>query len=105
MIAAAELTPTEAEIISDLRKTVSPSRLGLFLSCRLKFYFRYVLGLTKPKSAALHVGTCVHAVIKVWNMARWKQQPLTLKQLHDEFTKAWTEEAEEPVKWDDEPEA
>lgn len=114
MIAAAEPTQsapasppqTVAEVISDLRKTVSPSRLTLFLSCRLRFYFRYVLGLTKPKSAALHVGTCVHAVIKSWNKARWKQQPLTLKQLHDEFTKAWTDEAEEPVQWDeDEPEA
>ncbi|MEQ1858445.1 MAG: PD-(D/E)XK nuclease family protein [Chthoniobacteraceae bacterium] len=109
MIAAAEAIqsapasppPTEAQIISDLRKTVSPSRLTLFLSCRLKFFFRYVLGLTKPKSAALHVGTCVHAVIKSWNKARWKQQPLTLKQLHDEFSKAWTDEAEEPVQWDE----
>ena len=34
--------PTEAEIIATLQQTVSPSRLTLFLQCRLKFWFRYV---------------------------------------------------------------
>ena len=33
---------TEPEIIAGLQQTVSPSRLILFLQCRLKFWFRYV---------------------------------------------------------------
>jgi putative RecB family exonuclease len=97
--AASELT--RDEVVQRLQKMVSPSRLSLFLQCRLKFFFRYVLGLKKPKSAALHVGTAVHAVLKAWNKARWLQTPLSLKQLHDEFSKAWSDPSEEPVKWED----
>ena len=89
---------SEAEIIAGLQRTVSPSRLTLFLQCRLKFFFRYVAKLKKPKSPALHVGGSVHAVLKAWNKARWRQQPLTLKQLHEEYCKAWAD-PEEPVKW------
>jgi len=92
--------PSEAEIIATLQQTVSPSRLTLFLQCRLKFFFRYVARLIKPKTAALHVGTAVHAVLKAWNKARWRQQPLTLTQLHQEYARAWVE-TDEPVAWDD----
>ena len=53
---AAPTAPSEAKIIASLQETVSPSRLTLFLQCRLKFFFRYVAGITKPKTAALHVG-------------------------------------------------
>jgi putative RecB family exonuclease len=88
-----------------LQKRLSASRLNSFLSCRLKFWFRYVEGLTKPKTAALHVGSTVHSVLKAWNKARWKNQPLTLKQLHDEFIKAWAESEGEAVEWADGEEA
>ena len=92
--------PTLDEVVQQLQKTVSASRLSLYLSCRLKFFFRYVLGLKKPKSAALHVGSSVHAVLKAWNKARWRGQALTLKELHDGFTKAWAD-TEDPVEWED----
>jgi ATP-dependent helicase/DNAse subunit B len=62
--------PSEAEILAKLQQTVSPSRLTLFLQCRLKFFFRYVARIAKPKSAALHVGGSAHAVLKAWNMSR-----------------------------------
>ena len=102
MIATAptETAPSEKDIISSLQKRISASRLTLFLSCRLKFFFRYVLGLTKPKSPALHVGSTVHAVLKAWNKARWKNQPLTLKDIHDEYSKAWADTGGGPVKWE-----
>jgi hypothetical protein len=90
-IASSAPAPTREEIIGHLQKKVSASRLTLFLQCRLKFFFRYVAGLTKSKTPALHVGGTVHAVLKAWNKARWKNQPLTLKELHDEFTKAWAD--------------
>lgn len=96
MIAVAEPTSpvasapeSETEVLARLQETVSPSRLTLFLQCRLKFFFRYVARLTKPKTAALHVGTSVHAVLKAWNKARWREQPLTLTQLHQEYARAW----------------
>ena len=92
--------PTEKEIIGHLQKKVSASRLTLFLQCRLKFFFRYVAGIVKAKTAALHVGSAVHAVLKAWNKARWKNQPLTLKELHDEFSKAWADVGDQSVRWE-----
>jgi putative RecB family exonuclease len=102
MIATASSAPapTVEEVIGHLQKKVSASRLTLFLQCRLKFFFRYVAGITKPKTPALHVGGTVHAVLKAWNKARWKNQPLTLKELHDEFSKAWADAGDEPVQWE-----
>lgn len=93
---------SESEIISSLQATVSASRLTVFLQCRLRFYFRHVLSLKKPKTAALHVGTAVHAVLKAWNKARWLQKPLTLKDLHEGFSKAWADDSEGPVAWEGE---
>jgi putative RecB family exonuclease len=92
--------PTPDERVRELQRTVSASRLSLYLSCRLKFFFRYVARLKKPKPAALHVGGAVHASLKSWNKARWRGEVLTLKQLHEEFVKAWAETEDEPVEWD-----
>jgi putative RecB family exonuclease len=54
-----------------LAEPVSASRINLFHSCRLKFYFRYVLKITKPASPALHVGKTVHAMLQEWRNALW----------------------------------
>ena len=70
--------PSEEDIITGLQNTVSASRLSLYLQCRLKFYFRYVLKIKKPKTASLHVGNSVHSALKAWNKARWLKKPLTL---------------------------
>ena len=91
----------ESQVIESLLRTISPSRLSLFLQCRLKFWFRYVARLPKQKSAALHLGSTVHAVLKVWNKARWRNTPLTLKQLHDEYANAWMDQSIDPIPWED----
>ena len=85
--------------IEDLITTVSASRLSCFQQCRLKFMFRYVLGLKKPKSPALHVGSTVHAVLRHWNMARWRNERPTLKEFHDVYSHLW-ENQEDPVEWE-----
>jgi len=59
-------------LIAELKQTVSASRLNTFHTCRLKFFFRYVLQVTKPTSPALFVGSAVHSVLQVWNLARWR---------------------------------
>ena len=93
--------PTEDQIIDSLQQRVSPSKLTLFQSCRLKFFFRHVLGLRKPKTAALHVGVAVHAVLSGWNRARWRQQPLALADIYGSYQAVWkAEQTEEPVAWD-----
>jgi putative RecB family exonuclease len=91
---------SENEILTGLQQTVSASRLSLFLQCRLKFYYRYVLKLKKAKTPSLHVGNSVHAVLKSWNKARWLQRPLSLKQAHDAYQAAWADTTEGPVQWD-----
>jgi len=58
--------------IRELQKTVSASRLNTFHQCRLKFFFRYLAELDKPPTPALFVGKAVHAVLQVWNLARWR---------------------------------
>ena len=93
--------PTEDQIIAKLQQKVSASKLTLFQSCRLKFFFRYVLGLRKPKTAALHVGVAVHAVLSNWNRARWRQQSPDLAELHASYQEVWqSTQTEEPVAWD-----
>ena len=55
--------------IADLLTNVSASRLSTWQQCRLKFWFRYISGIQRPKSAALHLGSSVHEVLKYWNKA------------------------------------
>jgi putative RecB family exonuclease len=91
---------SEQDVITALQVTVSASRLSLFLQCRLKFYFRYVLKLKKSKTASLHLGNAVHAVLKAWNKARWVQQPLSLKVVHETYQTAWADNTEGSVEWE-----
>ena len=92
--------------LDELRATVSASRLNTWLSCRLKFYFRYVLGLTKPRTAALYVGHTVHGVLKLWNQARWWRQVLSTEDLKQRFDALWqSDQQKAPLKWEDGEEA
>ncbi len=91
---------SEKDIIRSLQEEVSASRLSLFLQCRLKFYYRYVLRLKKPKTASLHVGNSVHSALKAWSKARWLGKPLSLRELHDAYTKAWADISEGIVPWE-----
>lgn len=97
---------SEAEQLTYLQQSVSASRLTLYLQCRLKFHFRYVLRLKKPKSPALQVGNAVHSTLSRWNKARWRSQPLSLKQVHQTYEEAWADHLlAEPVHWDGDEEA
>ena len=91
----------------ELLATISASRLGTWLGCRLKFYFRYLLGIQKPNTPARHVGSVVHAVLQQWSLARWRRAPLVGEMVDAVFEKAWTATNEgEEIKWEeDEPEA
>ncbi len=58
----------------------------------MKFWFRYLSGVIKPKSPALHLGSAVHETLKFWNRARWHGQAPTLAELHQAFKIAWEQE-------------
>jgi CRISPR/Cas system-associated exonuclease Cas4 (RecB family) len=84
----------------ELQKKVSASRLGLWQTCRLKFWFRYVLQLSKPRTPALHVGKVVHAVLQAWNMARWRKEPFVIDRFKTFFDTDWqAQQKEERIKW------
>ena len=102
MIATLEpIAAAKAKSVAELRQTVSASRLNTWLSCRLKFYFHYVQGIRKPKTAALHVGTSVHGILKLWNKARWRREPFTVEMARQQFDTLWiNDQAKEKVRWD-----
>jgi len=70
---------------------VSASRLGLWSSCRLKFYFKYVAQIKKPARQP-SCGKTVHAVLQAWNLARWRSQPQSEADLSDLFIQSWDED-------------
>ena len=80
---------TEDQTIHQLQQKVSPSKLVLFQSCRLKFFFRHVLRLNKPKAIPLHVGASVHSTLKAWNRARWRQEVPSWGLMYAAYTAAW----------------
>jgi len=102
MIGTAEpaTTPTVAPPVSppaarsgrtkeELLDTISASRLGTWLGCRLKFYFRYVAGIYKPATPARHIGSVVHQVLQQWSLARWRRAPLAGEMITAVFDQAW----------------
>jgi putative RecB family exonuclease len=94
----------EADTLEQLKQTVSASRLSCWSKCRLQFYFRYVLKLTKPPTAALHLGSVVHLVLQAWNMARWKRQPFNVEVYRSVFDTGWKEQ-QAPIDWQGEEES
>jgi putative RecB family exonuclease len=85
----------------DLTSVVSASRLNTFHSCRLKFFFRYVLEMVKPRTAALFVGKAVHAALQQWSTARWRGQEHDAPALREGFLMSWvTGQEEETVAWE-----
>jgi hypothetical protein len=77
---------------------VSASRLNLWRTCRLKFFFRYVRQMTKPPTPALHLGKVVYSVLQQWNLTRWRGEVLSSSDLEKVFDDRWA--AQEPeIDW------
>jgi putative RecB family exonuclease len=91
----------KASIIETLRKTVSASRLNCWLTCRLKFYFRYVAQISKPPTPSLHVGSIVHLVLQAWSKARWRKQLFEIEKLKQVFEDGWKDQPAR-IKWEGE---
>lgn len=87
----------------ELIKTVSASRLACWQQCRLKFYFKYVLGIAKRSTPALHIGKVCHALLQSWNMARWKKQPFEIERFKSLFDEDWrTRQVNSTIDWEGE---
>ena len=85
--------------LAKLLQTVSASRLNTFHTCRLQFYFRYVLEIASASTPARHVGSAVHHVLSIWNKARWRKQVLAPDELSTEFNLYWVSGRAEGVQW------
>ena len=95
--------PQAEDRIAELQQTVSASRLGLWHSCRLKFFFRYVQRIQKPPTPSMHAGSTVHGVLQAWNMSRWRREPFVTERFKGVFAEQWKAlQAESRIRWDGE---
>jgi len=84
-----------------LTEEVSASRLNLWSSCRLKFYFRYVAQIQKAPTVALHVGKTLHGVLQSWNHSRWRGDHTFKDKRKDVFDQRWVEEQQnQAIEWE-----
>ena len=100
MVQAPPARANKPKSIEELLATVSASRLNTFHSCRLKFYFNYVLGLARAKSGAQHIGSTVHFTLKLWNLARWRKQSIPDGWLREQFDLFWADDQEGQIRWE-----
>jgi putative RecB family exonuclease len=99
--ATAPAKPQAKDRIEELQQTVSASRLGLWHSCRLKFFFRYVLQISKAPTPLMHCGSSVHAVLQAWSMSRWRREPFATERFKALFNVRWLAlQAESKINWD-----
>jgi RecB family exonuclease len=91
------------ESVADiLEEPVSASRINCFHSCRQKFFFRYIQKISKPVSAALHVGKAVHHALQQWSKRRWLGEPSASAFIKADFEEGWKAQAEEsPVEFEE----
>ena len=100
---AAPEKPQGTDRIEELQQTVSASRLGLWHSCRLKFYFRYVLQIKKAPTPSMHAGSTVHGVLQAWNMSRWRREPFATERFKGVFDEQWKAlQSDSKIRWDEE---
>ena len=100
MIALASDLAPKPNRIQELTGTVSASRLNCFHTCRLKFYFRYVLELPQRGAIQLLVGKAVHAALQQWSKARWRGESTEQDVIQHAFTDSWEQtQQQEAVHW------
>ncbi|MEO6848021.1 MAG: PD-(D/E)XK nuclease family protein [Chthoniobacterales bacterium] len=92
--------------VAELQQTISASRLNTFHQCRLKFFFRYVEKIEKPTSPALFIGKTVHAILQVWNIARWRGETRDSEFFRQLFEQLWSNpESNIGIRWEEKEEA
>lgn len=102
MIAAPAVEVEHGRSKQELLETASASRLGCFQTCRLKFYFKYVLGLKKTRTSVLFVGSMVHSILQQWNLARWREGKVDTAKLKQHLELTWkTDQDKDTVRWDE----
>jgi hypothetical protein len=98
--------PQAKDRIAELQQTVSASRLALWHSCRLKFFFRCIKQIKEPPTPSMHPGATVHAALQARNMSRWRREPFVSEKFKGVFAVQWKSlQADSKIRWGDEEEA
>ena len=78
-----------------VREYISPSRLGCWLACPLRFKFRYVDGLRTPTTAALFIGKAVHHGLQGYYRHRHLGITLGADDVAERMLRSWTQLVDE----------
>jgi len=81
--------PIAAAPSGSIWEYLSPSRLNCWLSCPLKFRFRYVEGLHVPPTPSLLLGQQVHRGLEYWYRRRMDRAEVTLEETVAETIADW----------------
>lgn len=82
---------------------LSVSQVKLYLSCPLKYRFRYVDRIRKPVPAALILGGAVHKAVEAnYRQKMSSGRDMAVDTAQDVFTAAWDEAVRQDVAWEDE---
>lgn len=73
---------------------LSPSKLTAYMTCPIKFYARYILGIKSPPSAGMLLGRAVHKALELLGRRRQLQLDVTLDDVLSEFHESWRCELE-----------
>lgn len=74
-----------SSMLDGQRLRLSVSQIETFLKCPLDFYYRYVLNVPEPPSAAAKYGEAVHAAIELINTSLKDKTDLSLEQVETEL--------------------
>jgi putative RecB family exonuclease len=89
--------PPEIIPSSDLLEVASASRVKSYLSCSLRYYYEYVLGLKGPATPSLATGKALHHCLQTWSLLRWKKLPAEAENIRTSFDIYWDNPEEEVV--------
>ncbi len=74
---------------------ISPSRLSCWLSCPLKWKFRYLDGLRTPTTPSLFIGKAVHAALECYYRHRQLGVTLVADEICRRSLESWSQLADE----------
>ena len=72
-----------------VREYISPSRLGCWLACPLRFKFRYLEGIRTPTTPALFIGKATHAGLEIFYRHRQLGVTLETSQVTTKLLESW----------------
>jgi putative RecB family exonuclease len=74
---------------------LSPSGIKSYLSCPAKYYYERVLKIKLPTSAALFIGSCVHAALASLHRSQMRGEPMSKQAVLAEYGSVFRQKLEE----------